>query len=305
MRLYACIPEPLLRLLVRPNAFLLRCIVRYRRNVVRSNLRRAFSQADQAQLRATEVRFYRHLAAMFLMGLKVPFESEKRLRKHFSLKGLELITDLKEKGYKTIFVTMGHCGDWELFSASPIYLNALGIKLVNVYKALHNASGDLIAKRLRTMHGAEAIEMFEVPRYVLAAQNATNDAETRLVVFLADQCPGREQAHYGTLFLNQPTTFLDGWARLAHKLGLPVVYLEIVPQRRGRHWQGTIQLLTADAAQMSIPELMERYVTALEQNIRRAPSFWLWSHKRWRFTPDDIPGIVRSNTLSNRASTSA
>ena len=34
-------------------------------------------------------------------------------------------------------------------------------------------------------------------------------------------------------------------------------------------------------------QLTEEYTRLLEQMIRRAPAYWLWTHKRWKYTRAD------------------
>ncbi|RZA00339.1 MAG: lauroyl acyltransferase, partial [Sphingobacteriaceae bacterium] len=35
-------------------------------------------------------------------------------------------------------------------------------------------------------------------------------------------------------------------------------------------------------------EITEMHVKYLEKIIREEPQYWLWSHKRWKFKPEDI-----------------
>jgi KDO2-lipid IV(A) lauroyltransferase len=37
-------------------------------------------------------------------------------------------------------------------------------------------------------------------------------------------------------------------------------------------------------------QIMEQYVRLLEDDIRRDPARWMWSHRRWKYYPDPVTG---------------
>jgi KDO2-lipid IV(A) lauroyltransferase len=38
-------------------------------------------------------------------------------------------------------------------------------------------------------------------------------------------------------------------------------------------------------------EITKAHVKYLEEVIRLQPEFWLWSHKRWKYKPEDMDGL--------------
>ena len=98
--------------------------------------------------------------------------------------------------------------------------------------------------------------------------------------FIADQTPPPERA-YWTTFLNQDTPVFWGTEKIAQKLGRPVVYCGIDREARGRYVMRFEDLVPDPGA---TPEgfISDAHTRRLEQDIRRRPAIWLWSHRRWK-----------------------
>ena len=81
---------------------------------------------------------------------------------------------------------------------------------------------------------------------------------------------------------------------MARKFKYPVVYINMRRIKRGYY-----ELFFDEIAEPPF-DGEENYILAnfaekLEQDIRRNPSDWLWSHKRWKFKK---PSDIDSNPLS-------
>lgn len=50
---------------------------------------------------------------------------------------------------------------------------------------------------------------------------------------------------------------------------------------RGRYHVRIVPIAD-DASSMTPGEITERYTRLLEENIKRQPSIWLWTHRRWK-----------------------
>ena len=98
---------------------------------------------------------------------------------------------------------------------------------------------------------------------------------------ISDQSPVFREKRYWTTFLNQETAFFTGTEKLAKKLNYPVVYTKIDKAKRGYY---EVEFIFIDEPPFN-PEpnyITHRFVELLETQIREAPSYWLWSHKRWK-----------------------
>ena len=57
--------------------------------------------------------------------------------------------------------------------------------------------------------------------------------------------------------------------------------------RRG-YYEAEIKLITREPQKMGEYEITDTYFKMLEQSIRMAPEFWLWSHNRWKRTREEF-----------------
>ena len=71
------------------------------------------------------------------------------------------------------------------------------------------------------------------------------------------------------------------------KVNHAVVYLDMQRVRRG-YYKGVLHLITREPGKLAEFELTDIYYRYLEASIRRAPEFWLWSHKRWARTRQEF-----------------
>ena len=88
-------------------------------------------------------------------------------------------------------------------------------------------------------------------------------------------------------FLNHDTPVLTGTDRLLHKLNHAVFYLDMRRIRRG-YYEGEFKLITREPKTLEGFKLTDIYYQNLEETIRRAPAYWLWSHKRWSRTREEF-----------------
>ena len=107
-----------------------------------------------------------------------------------------------------------------------------------------------------------------------------NSDELSATTFIADQTPPPENA-YWTTFLNQETPIFSGTEVIATKLNYPVIYVSLNRFKRG-HYKMTLNLLCENPKDTQKGEISELHTKRLEQDIKRQPEIWLWSHKRWK-----------------------
>ena len=113
---------------------------------------------------------------------------------------------------------------------------------------------------------------------------------------VADQSPTlRPDSHWFT-FLNQKTIFHDGGEAMALKFNLPIYFeytRRIAPGRYAIRFDEIY-----DGKEVVAPhEITGRYVRKLENMIMECPELWMWSHKRWKHTPERQAERFGKNTL--------
>lgn len=285
------LPLRVLYLLADVLAGLMHTVIRYRRRVTRDNLTHCFPELPVKEIRRTERRFYRFLADYFVETLKLASMSEKEMRRRMRFEGLdEVNADLRRGRCVSLF--LGHYGNWEWVSSMPLHLWR-GAHPCQIYHHLHNRTAAYIFEKLRTRFGATNIPMEDT---LTVIGHDWRDGVPNICGYIADQSPKYASLHHFVQFFGRETAVLTGTERISRLVHAPVYYCEMTRPSRGRYVCRFIRM-TDDASALPKFELTDDYWRRLEAQIRREPSLWLWSHRRWKHTavrfrvlyPDDWP----------------
>lgn len=253
-------------------------VLRYRREVIRTNLERVFPEMNAVERRAIEHDFYCQLADNFVETAKLLHISDKEVNRRISVHGTEMVEALAREGHP-IIVYLGHYGNWEWVPASVRTLAVPEFKS-QVYKPLRDKAFDRLMLRVRSRFGTVSIEQERVFRTLVGM---ARDGKQPLCGFIADQRSNSRVAHHKTVFLGQPTHFNPGGEQIGDRINAAYVYLDVEKPRRG-HYRFTFKRIVppADSAGTDSPYTRE-YLRMLEATIRRRPGLWLWSHRRWKW----------------------
>jgi KDO2-lipid IV(A) lauroyltransferase len=110
--------------------------------------------------------------------------------------------------------------------------------------------------------------------------------ELTVSVLVGDQTPVMHEVNYFTNFLNQPTAVFLGIEKISKAIDAVVVFYDMKRVKRG-YYTYTLVPLTENAKQTAEHEITDAHVQYLDGMIRREPQYWLWSHRRWKFKPED------------------
>ena len=153
------------------------------------------------------------------------------------------------------------------------------------------ADGDRIVFTIEEANGAPVSEVsvMQYPdTYKYRGQNVKEDKkEFTVTVFAGDQTPVKTDANYFTDFLNQPTAVFLGIEKIARLIDSAVIFYDMKRVKRG-YYTYTIVPLVENTKSSAEYEITEAHVKYLEMMIRREPQYWLWSHRRWKFKPEQI-----------------
>jgi len=258
--------------------FLAEKVFRYRREVIIENLSRAFPEKSHKEIRAISHRFYRHFFAVFTEVIKSQGMGPEEVRKHFQLQNPELIIQLHEQGVNVI-VMGGHWGNWEWITLSPLFFN---FSTYTLYKPLSSKIAENLMSRVRSRFGLKLLPMQQAGRYILSRKDYP-----ALYYFIGDQSPSHKDPQYCFNFLNQPSFFFTGGAKLAQATHAAVVYQSIRKIKPG-YYLVTYQTISLPGDGMRIRDILSEYARLLENDIREQPENWLWSHKRWKNKPEKV-----------------
>lgn len=251
-------------------------VVRYRVKVTRRNLAASFPELKAQERRALERRFYHHFTDYIVETIKLAAIDQPDLLHRAVIRNPEVVDRLMDEGRPLIIILMGHYGNWEWFTSSANYFKQT--RLYQIYRPLSNRAFDRLFIDLRTRFGSRGIPKNDVVREMIRLKQSK---ERALGIFIADQTPSKANLHYWTDFLRQDTPVLTGAERLARKLDLPVVYLDVWQEARG-YYTSELKLITDKPKETPEFFITERYARLMEETILRDPAGWLWTHRRWK-----------------------
>lgn len=267
LRLLYCISDVVARLAHR--------VVRYRVKVVRDNLASSFPNKSVGELRRIERDFYHFLGDYFVETVKMTTMSRKEMERRFRLENPELVNDSMARG-ESCSLFLGHFCNWEWASSMALHYHG-GIS-AQVYHPLENANADRAFLRIRSRWGARNLTMAETARTLM---HWAKEGTVSVVGYIADQAP----MYNGIVlleFLNHPTAFFGGGEKITLRTKAKAFYLDMHRPRRGYYSARLIPISTEG----DYRDLTARYAAMLEDNIRRHPHLWLWSHRRWKRSYD-------------------
>lgn len=259
-------------------------VVRYRRKIVWKNLSSSFPQKSPVELKKIERQFYHWFCDYFFETFKLLSMSDAKLLRHLEFRGNEQVEQVFAEG-RSVAATMGHYCNWEWLSAVglafPHYPDAVnGL----IYHPLRSDPADWLFIDIRSAHGGLCINKRHVLRHLVEFKRQKKDI---LFGYISDQTPKWENIHLWLNFLGHDTPVFTGGERIMHKMDDAVFYLDMLRPKRG-HYICTFRQLSAHAAQEEENVIMHRFFQMLEETIRREPSYYLWTHNRWKRTHEEF-----------------
>ena len=255
-------------------------VVRYRRDVVRGNLALAFPEKSPAEIRRLEKSFFRNFADMIMEVLVGRGIGEADMRRFVVVHHKEEMAE-RCKRYGGGMVMLGHFLNWEWMVDYANQFADYGLDCGTVYKRLKNRFFDRLMNKIRSSRGGFLVEMDGLLR-VMVSRKKAQDAAPVCYAMLSDQRPRRKAARYEVTFFNRRVGMLAGTEQLAVRFRYPVYFIQIHCQARGYYELTPVLIYDPETdAALSPGTVTERFARLLEANIRREPSRWLWTHKRF------------------------
>lgn len=249
-------------------------VIGYRKKVVFKNLRNAFPEKTDKEIKKIAMAFFHYLCDLFLETFKTLTISKETMLKHCAMDpDAEALFAKMAAENKSIILVMGHMGNWEW--AGNTFSLTCPQQLFVIYHPIANKYFNGLMHDMRSRFGSKLIPMKDTFRQMLANRRIVNST-----AFIADQTPLPDNA-YWTTFLNQETPVFKGTGLIAKKLNLPVIYVNIQRIKRG-YYVLNAEMLIEDPATLSEDDITEMHTKRLEQDIIAQPETWLWSHKRWK-----------------------
>jgi KDO2-lipid IV(A) lauroyltransferase len=259
--------------------FIVFYLIKYRRNTVFSNLKMAFPNKSELEIKKIQKAFYHHFCDFLVESLKTIHLNKRQLAKRFQFVNPELFNKYFNEG-KSVVLVSGHYGNWEWM----VHIQEkISHKFYAIYKPLRNKQHDQLIKKIRGKYDAVAqlIPMNDVFRQIIQFEKEKIPV---IIWFLADQSPPSDYPFW-TNFLNRETPFYNGPEKIARKFDFPVVYLSIIKTGRG-FYKAEFKTLCENSSDTKPEEITRLVVHFLESEIKSTPENWLWSHKRWKHSKE-------------------
>jgi len=245
------------------------------RRIVRRNLRFAFPDWTQAQIRHTTRHVFHHLGTTFVEVCQMAAASREELMARVKVVGSELWRQALA-GDRGLIIVSAHLGNWEVgmqYAACFMQKPALGVAKKIRFQPLNNW-----VHRQRTRFGNE----------IVYKKGALPDMRQALraggvVAMLVDQSRRREGVDVNFFGHKVPAT--PAAAFLAIRCKSPVLPIFCIREAAGRlaiyvdaplkfEWSGDLRADVQTNTQL--------ITDAVERAVRTHPAQWLWVHKRWK-----------------------
>ncbi len=266
--------------------FLLYYVVRYRKYIVKDNLRQSFPEKNDEWLLSTEKEFYHFFCDCIFETLKLFSIPNLKLKERMRFEGVaEMVNALEKENKQFAFIYLGHYGNWEWVSSLTARIHDVNPEVIggHIYHPLYNKVADRLLKWIRGRSGGKNIPMKETLRWIL---NWKRNGEKVIIGFIADQNPKWSSIHHWTDFFHRKTPVFVGTERIGKQVDALVFYADVERVKRG-YYRCKITRMAEDIKKYGDYDITDCYMQHLEQTIRRAPSYWLWTHNRWKRTYEE------------------
>ena len=249
-------------------------IFKYRKKVVKSNLRLVFPEKSKEEIEDICSKFYHHLCDMILEAIKSMTISEASMMKRYKFTNIDLIHDLEAKK-KSIMLMCAHYGSWEWIFILQPQINHKGYA---VYKKLANPYFDKLAKRIRAKFDSYLITTKETFAVLSESQKK---GELTINGFASDQSAKHDKALHWNEFMGIKVQMHTGAETIAKQFDMAVVFFSVKRIKRG-YYETTFQTITETPNEYKDFEITDIFFKLVEKQIHEAPQYYLWTHKRWK-----------------------
>lgn len=255
--------------------FLVYHIIGYRKKVVTENLQLVFPEKPSKEIHSIRKTFYKHMCDMFLEMIKSISISNDEIKKRFVFTNKEEILRLRKMN-KSIILMCGHYASYEWMNALQLF--GIDYRGFGVYKKVKNPYFDKLARDIRGRYDGVLIPTVEATKTITSNEKKGIRGVYGMV---ADQSPKIERAKYWMDFMDIKVPVYAGSEKLAKDLDMAVVYLHVKKLKRG-FYEASFITITDAAKEEPEFKITRTFFELLEKQIRSAPQYYLWTHKRWK-----------------------
>jgi Kdo2-lipid IVA lauroyltransferase/acyltransferase len=271
--IFSLIPLALLYLVSDFAYLIIYYVIKYRRDVVMSNLTIVFPEKTEGEKIKIAKDFYHNFCDTFIEAIKMISTSSASAQKRVEI-DTSVLKQLYETGQNVQLHAM-HNFNWEVVNLG------VGTRMIypflGVTMKIGNANFDRIFTNLRQKGGTIVI-----PATEFKTKFHKYSSDRFALALVADQTPGSPSNAYWLSFFGKPTPFVTGPEKGARLNNCAVFFGNFYKVKRG-HYKVELHLQTTDPNSLKEGELTIRFARFVEECIRQRPANYLWSHKRWKW----------------------
>lgn len=259
--------------------YILLRMIRYRYGVMRSNISLSFPEKSPQEVKQIIRGSYNTLAEVIIDTICLAGAKRRGDLNHVTWVNADEHR-ARTKGRDWIAMA-SHFGCWEYF---PLWsLTDSDTHFMGVYHPLKNAIFEHLYRRLRNFApNYHQVTMQDTVRHYIKNRSADRGIALGLI---SDQTPNLRADTEWFDFFGRKTAFIDGSEKLAMRFHIPIYFVHVERVKAG-HIAVRFDEIYDGVEEVEPNEITRRYVVALESMIREHPELWLWSHKRWKHTPE-------------------
>lgn len=265
--------------MLQPFVYALLRMIRYRYKVMYTNISLSFPEKSEKEVKQIIKGAYSNLAEVIVDTICLAGAKRRNDLDHVTWIDADKHIE-RNKGRDWIFMA-SHYGCWEYFLLWT--LNDPDCEIFGVYHPLKSTIFEHFYRRLRNFSPKiHQVPMQETVRQYLKNRSAGKNVALGLI---SDQTPNLRPDTEWFDFLNRKTAFIDGSEKLAMRFNIPVYYAHI-ERTRADHLTIRFDEIYDGVEEVEPMEITRRYAAALEAMIKERPELWMWSHKRWKHSPE-------------------
>ena len=253
--------------------YIMNSIFRYRYKTVYNNLKIAFPDKSKSEIKKLQKLFYKYFFDLIFEIIKFTNVNNRFISNHVNIINPELIEDLLNNNNNVILLS-GHYNNWEWMGAKiSIYYKK---PFIAIYKRLNSSVFNRFLWNSRKRFGSIVVDMDDSIRYLMQTNN-----QSRIIGIISDQNPVVNTTTKWFRFFDKDVPVFLGPEKIARKINSPVVFCDM-KKIDNKNYSITFELITKNPRSLAENKITTTYFNLLEKQIRKEPSKWLWTHKRWR-----------------------
>jgi len=249
-------------------------VIGYRKKVVYDNLKIAFPEKSEDEIKNIRKKFYHHFVDLLVETIKTFTISNKEILKRFHLTNKDEFSELLNK-HQHIVLMGSHYANYEWIFSINLLFDHEGYA---AYKKVKNKYLDSFIRKSRGRFNSQIIPSKLYLKII--EENSTKQIST-ISGLLSDQSPKLQSTRHWSNFFNVKVPVFISAELIAKKYNYPITCLITEKIKRG-FYRTTMHVLSENPREVPDYEITDLYIKMLETQIINKPEYYFWTHRRFK-----------------------